>query len=173
MPLSFCYAFLLADFEGGLALFAKDSSLLAASPSSEVWRSPPTGELLAKTAGQLAAQFSIVFADPIGNESLVMVAASANGSVAVGAFSPANLARRSLADTFSSEGQGFVLMMDDQGRLLYQAGAVPSGEAEISQHPGVAEALRGQTGTTYLSIGDSEHVVAFSPIPPVGWALVI
>jgi signal transduction histidine kinase len=168
------YAFLLADFEGGLAVFANDGSLLASSPSSETWRSRPTTELLAKTAGQLTAQFSIAFADPAGNEALVMVAAaSANGPIAVGAFSPASLARRSLTDTFSSAGQSFVLMVDDQGQVLYNAGAVPSSEAEISQHPGVAEALRGQTGATYLSLGDSEHVVAFSPVPPVGWALVI
>ena len=37
----------------------------------------------------------------------------------------------------------------------------------------MAEALRGQSGSTYLQVGGSEHVVAYSPIPQLNWALVI
>jgi signal transduction histidine kinase len=37
----------------------------------------------------------------------------------------------------------------------------------------VAEALRGESGVTYVQVGDSEHVVTFSPIAPVGWALAL
>jgi signal transduction histidine kinase len=32
--------------------------------------------------------------------------------------------------------------------------------------------LRGETGTRYVKVGDSEHVVAYSPVAPTGWALL-
>jgi signal transduction histidine kinase len=43
----------------------------------------------------------------------------------------------------------------------------------VTDHPGVAEALRGESGATYVHVGDSEHVVTYSPVAPVGWALVL
>jgi signal transduction histidine kinase len=36
----------------------------------------------------------------------------------------------------------------------------------------VREALSGQSGATYQQAGDSEHVVAYSPVVPLGWGLV-
>jgi signal transduction histidine kinase len=36
----------------------------------------------------------------------------------------------------------------------------------------VAQALRGESGTTYVKQGNAEHVVAYSTIPPTGWALI-
>lgn len=39
-------------------------------------------------------------------------------------------------------------------------------------HPGVAEALRGESGTTYIEQDNVEHVIAYSPITPAGWALI-
>jgi two-component system sensor histidine kinase UhpB len=37
----------------------------------------------------------------------------------------------------------------------------------------VAEALAGQSSTTFMPAEDGEHVVAFSPVVPMGWALVV
>jgi signal transduction histidine kinase len=62
--------------------------------------------------------------------------------------------------------------VDDQHHLLYQTGT-PRPESDLTQHPGVANALRGESGTTYLIVGGSEHVVAYTPIQPAGLALVI
>src|SRR3990172_4318393 len=39
------YEFLLADFEGGLALFAADGALTASSNSPELWLARPAAEL--------------------------------------------------------------------------------------------------------------------------------
>lgn len=167
------YAFLEADFEGGLALFAANGTLLTASRSPEVWLGRPTARLILDTTGRPETRFSAAFVDPADNQPMILVAASTPGGLtAVGAFSPAALVRRSAGDMLSSNGPGFILLVDDKGQLLYQGGVTPPAEAEITQHPGVAEALRGESGAIYLSFGSSEHVVTFSPIAPVGWALV-
>ena len=39
-------------------------------------------------------------------------------------------------------------------------------------HPGVAEALRGESGTTYVKKDGTEHVIAYSSIALAGWALI-
>jgi signal transduction histidine kinase len=39
-------------------------------------------------------------------------------------------------------------------------------------HPGVSEALGGESGTLYVKQGKTEHVVAYSSITPTGWALI-
>jgi two-component system sensor histidine kinase UhpB len=59
------------------------------------------------------------------------------------------------------------------GEILYQAGTPHWSDSQLEEHPGVAAALRGESGTTYLNVAGEEHVIAFSPIAPVGWALVI
>ena len=45
-------------------------------------------------------------------------------------------------------------------------------ESISPDHPGVTDALRGESGTTYLKQDKVEHVVAFSHITPTGWALI-
>ncbi|MEW5987585.1 MAG: ATP-binding protein [Chloroflexota bacterium] len=165
------YVFLQPDFEGGLALFTAGGALLAATSPAASWQSRPVAELLAQTSRQGEAQFSAAFADSSGGAMMTLVAAAADGPTAVGVFAPATLARRTLGDDFSASGQPFVLMVDGEGRLLYQDGTTPS-ESGLTEHPGVAEALRGRSGTTYLAVQGDEHVVAFSPVEPVGWALV-
>jgi len=42
----------------------------------------------------------------------------------------------------------------------------------MGAYSGVEEALRGKAGTIYIGSGDDEHVVAFAPVEPVGWAIV-
>jgi signal transduction histidine kinase len=169
------YAFLLPDFEGGLALFSADGKLLAASPaaSSEIWHARPVAELLQSVSRQSEAEFSAPFRNAANGDALIMVAAaSPNGLSAVGTFLPSNLARRALGDAIASSDQTNVIVAAQDGQMLYQLGQwldVPA----ILEHPGVAEALRGQVGTTYMSAAGREHVVAFGPVPPVGWALII
>jgi two-component system sensor histidine kinase UhpB len=55
--------------------------------------------------------------------------------------------------------------------LLFISGALAP-ESLPADHPGVAEALRGESGTLYTQMSHAEHVVAYSPIPLTGWALI-
>ncbi len=169
------YGFLLPDFEGGFALFTADGVLTASSNSLELWQARPVAELLARSAGRAEAQFSNAFDDTAGGELMIMVAATApDGPAAVGAFSPSALARRVLADAFPAGDQTKAFIVDAEGRVLYQSGIAASESDTLrGQHPGVAEALRGESGTTYIVVGNSEHVVAYTPVELVGWALVI
>jgi signal transduction histidine kinase len=69
--------------------------------------------------------------------------------------------------------QTVALLVDGQGRVLAHSGERPLGE--IRSHPGVAAALAGRSGT--LSGADTpegrELVIAYAPVEPAGWALVV
>lgn len=169
-------AFLLPDFEGGMALFAADGTFLAAANGNEFWQTQTISEYLAtlpRGSDTSEARFLPPFTDPLSGEELMLVAAAAGDFTAVGAFSPASLARRSLADIFGASEQAAAYVVTADGAVLYQTGTLPWGELPPQQHPGAADALRGESGTTYLAVAGDEHVIAFSPIPSAGWALVI
>lgn len=169
-------AFLLPDFEGGMALFAADGTFLAAANGSQFWQTQTISEYLAtlpRGNDTSEARFLPLFKDPLSGEELMLVAATAGDFTAVGAFSPASLARRALADIFGANEQAAAYVVTADGAVLYQTGTLRWGELPPQQHPGVADALRGESGTTYLAVAGDEHVIAFSPIPSAGWALVI
>jgi two-component system sensor histidine kinase UhpB len=54
---------------------------------------------------------------------------------------------------------------------LYVSGTLAQ-ESLPEDHPGVAEALRGESGTQYVQMSHAEHVVAYSPISNTGWAII-
>ncbi len=170
-------AFILPDFEGGLAIYDSTNRLIVSTLAAEFWQARGTDQYLAAAESILspggAAQFLATFPEPEGGEAVTLIAATAsNGYRAVGAFYPASLARRALSDVFNANDQAAAYLIDENGRSLYQLGAVSLSDAELAAHPGVVDALRGDSGTTYLSAEDGEHVIAFSPIVPVGWGLV-
>jgi len=172
-------AFMLPDFEGGVAIFAPDGSLQSASTALEMWQTPEVAAVLEAYTGDSASseasyetQFVSPYTDPVSGEEWMLAVAAVNGFRAVGAFSPARLAQRALSDIFGAGDQATAFVVTADGRLLYDTGALSASGGELSQYPGVADALRGESGTTYLELDGDEHVVAFSPIAPVGWALV-
>ena len=168
------YSSLLSDFDGGVLLAAGDGSVLATSNAVELWLNRPVAELLRQTDQQAGAAFSPAFTSATDGQPMLLVRAqSPTGLSAIGAFSPANLAGVTSGDRgLSSHGQEFTFIIDNRGLVLFAAGPPPA-EQDLAQHPGVAEALRGQIGTTYRMVNGSEHVIAFGPVAPVGWALVI
>ena len=160
------YAFLLSDFDGGLALFAADGELIAATDD---WRHWPLDAVFVE-----GAAFSPLFADPVSGEKMMLAAASNElGMTAVGAFSATALARQALVGAASGHHPVTAFVVDAAGQIVYLAGHEHSGNADPLTHPGVSEALRGESGATYLTLDGRERVVAFSPVPPVGWGLII
>ncbi len=169
-------SFLLPDFEGGIALFDENGRLKAVSSELGIWQDPTIPEQFKKLAEENDKE-ETVFIFPVldtqSGEEYALVAVHAGDYTAVGAFSPASLARRALANIFGAAEQATAYVVTSQGDILYQTGEPPWSNTPAHQHPGVSDALRGESGTTYLTVDREEHVIAFSPIPPVGWALVI
>ncbi|MGB3715957.1 MAG: hypothetical protein WA996_16140, partial [Candidatus Promineifilaceae bacterium] len=168
----------LPDFDGGLAFFNSDGTLLAATNDVDVWEGR---EVILRLADpglafdlRNGAQFVQAFTEPETGEEIMLVAATMpDGLMVVGAFSPANMAQRALADIFGASDRAAAFLVDSKGQMLYQLGVEPHANMEMIQHPGVEEALRGESGTTYVSVAGDEHAIAFSPIAPVNWALVL
>jgi signal transduction histidine kinase len=173
-------SYLLPDFEGGIALFTVGGDLLTASNDIEIWRARDIPQRLRtvtlNNSGSLSAEepnFLPLLTGPENDEALTLVAATAGELTAVGAFSPSSMARRALAGIFSNNDQAVAYIVTAGGDILYQTGTLPWAGTPPQEHSGVADALRGESGATYITIDGDEHVIAFSPIVPTGWALVI
>lgn len=167
----------LPDFEGGLAFFDADGELLAATNSADIWQDRDVIRRMSDPDlpydPRYEAQFIPAFTDPgSGEEIIIVTTKTPDGVTTMGAFSPANMARRALIDVFSSSDQAAAFLVNSAGQILIQFGSEPHSGLEPVHYPGVEEALRGESGAAYVSLAGDEHVIAFSPIGPVNWALV-
>lgn len=167
--------YLLPDFDFGLAFFARGGKLLAASGDTAFWQMldlslPPLQEALTR---DVPPTFLILPHPQTDTPTILTLAVTVKGGpVAVGAFDPVSLARHALAGIFVSEEGSVVYLVEATGEMLYQSGTPSDGE-DATTHPGIQEALAGNSGTNYVPVAGGEHVVSYSPIPPTGWALVI
>jgi signal transduction histidine kinase len=161
-----------------MAFFTPDGELLAATDNSGLWTNPPDelNDVLshARALAGSEAKFSNTLSHPENGDLFMFVAAAAtvDSPIAVGAFSPVSLARRTLANAFALGAQSAAFIVAQNEQVIYQIGSLSPSESSKT-HPGVSEALRGESGTTYVDVDGSEHVVAYSPIRATGWALVI
>ena len=92
----------------------------------------------------------------------------------LGAFSPKNLIDVTIGDLANS-GQVTILVISPKKPkgdfdVLYRAGPSKMDEY-VRSHPGITEALNGESGINYYQGSEGEHVVAFTPIHPIGWGL--
>ena len=167
--------YLLPDFDGGMALFDAESGLLTSSNETVNWEHTDLTKQMAETAVSAnIASFSGPFTDPGSGQLMMLVMATTpEGITAAGAFTPAGLAEKALGDIFMSGDQAAAFLTDANGQLLFQVGDFHEPGADLSEIAGIADALRGHSGTIYDSAGGEEQVVAFSSIPPLNWALVI
>jgi signal transduction histidine kinase len=165
-----------SDFDGGLAYLTSDGELLRATKGSSIWKAARQNKaLLASTSDGSNAQpiFSEPFQDPQSNQIFVIVSQYSvpRKMIVAGAFSPESLAKETLSSSYPAGESATIFLLDPNRHVIF---ASPSDSAlSISpDHPGVAEALDGQTGTRYVKVGENEHVVAYSPVQPTGWALI-
>ena len=163
------YAFLLTDFERGLALFNADGEPLAVLGAGD-WQSWPLADLF---PGATAAQLSPAFAAADGEKVTLAVATNEHGVTAVGAFSATGLARQALAGISGGGHPLAAFVVDQQRQTIFLTGHHHPASDDLLAHPGAAPALRGESGATYLTLNGQEHVVVFSPVPPAGWGLII
>ena len=161
--------FLLPDFDGGLAIFDPQGRLLAGSIPPEIWSTRPLHPWIATlSSGQTG--FSEPFVER--GEGVGMVGSSKGEAVVLGVFSMRSLLRASSLDTVVASSETSAYLVSPAGLVLASVGPSPP-EETLSEHPGVQAALRGEIGSHFLPAADGEHVVAFSPVQPTGWALVL
>lgn len=167
--------YLLPDFDLGLAFFARGGERLAYTGDQVFWAAldpslPPLQEAFTR---DVPPAFLMVPDPKTGDTVMLFLTVSEKGGpIAVGAFEPTNLVRQALAGVFIAEEGSVVYLANAAGDLLYQSGTPSGGEAPDT-HPGIQEALAGNSGTDYVPIAGGEHVVSYSPIAITGWALVI
>ena len=162
-------AFLFPDFDGGLAIFDRQGTLLASSVAAEIWNTRPLQPWLATlSAGETG------FAQPFteSGEGMGMVGSSEGAAVSLGAFSMRSLLRASTLETVAASGETSAYLVDQAGLVLASVGPPPA-TGTLSESPGIQAGLRGEIGSLYLPAPDGEHVVAFSPVQPTGWALIL
>lgn len=179
------------DFDGGLALLDSNGNLIAATNQNGFWdwvarnaqslslASSSDTSTLRQTQGGASLSTSpgtVVsgpFVDPSSQRTFVIISAysSPRGVIAAGAFSPESLATQTLSASYPAGSQVTIYLLDSSRQVLFASGA-PANKNLPADHPGLAEALRGESGTRYVPVNDNEHVIAYSPIASIGWALI-
>ncbi len=162
--------YLAEDYDGGIAIGKSNGEIIASTIPENRWSAMPLSELIVRLKND-DTEFSDPFTDT-DNGMKVLVATLRDDWIAVGAFTVTNLLRTASLGPLSDADGYSTFLTDNSGRVLTSFGtALP--EDYLSKHPGVEAALRGETGSSYLPAEDGEHVVAFSPILPTSWALII
>ncbi len=165
------------DFDIGLAIFDQQHDLMAFTGETAFWERLDLSSIITRETefadNEPVGIFTIQ--DPESQSPVMLVVASPqpDGVISVGAFSPSKLIEAALIDIVDPLAGGYAFVTDQDRRLLYQIGKTAEPEEDLPGHPGVSEALKGKSGATYLPLGVEEHVVAYSPIEPLGWALII
>lgn len=162
--------YLAEDFDAGLAILSADGDILASTVPAESWSGTAFGPFLS-SLGDGASALSPPLLDASG-EIAVLAAEWRAGRIALGASSIPGLMRMTTIPLIADTSGYDAFLTDSTGAALATIGAGVSDE-QLQNHPGVQAALRGETGSSYLPAQDGEHVVAFSPVLPPGWALVL
>jgi signal transduction histidine kinase len=163
-------AFLDPDFSGGLAVWRNDGTLVAATPD---WSFPPPSAARWAEGWKGAGEETLHLGPQRlqGHDYVILVRGMGHW-VVMGAFPGQDLLRSLFLMPYQSEQTLVALLVNQEGELLAGLGELPPRQ-QLPGHPGVQSALRGETGSSYLPGEDGEHVVAFSTIQPMGWALVL
>ena len=166
---------LLSDFEGGVTFLDGKGQLLLSADKQELWNAIVQNLQKVRLASKSepGPVISAPFLDPASKRPYVLVTvySPSKDIITAGAFSPETLARETLAASYPTDSEATIYLLDSSGQVLFFSGTSPIQNLPID-HPGVAEVLRGQSGTEYVQMDNSEHVIAYSPIPSTGWALI-
>jgi signal transduction histidine kinase len=160
-------------FNDGVAVFDMDGKLVASKGGKDFlssWINQYPDWLKFYLAVTHNVGYMTVVANPPNPGLYGLIGIFAQDSrIVVGAYSIPDLAARTLSDLQPGGGQVSIMLVSADHQVLYSQGNLSD---QSANHPGIAEALKGQTGVTYVKVGGDEHVTAYSPIPIAGWALI-
>jgi len=169
------------SLDDGLALFSPTGRLITSSNSATIWNdnsiqmSDAIADLIHRSSEQVAFSH-LLSLDSSDHKTVFIGALTPDGNLLAGAFSPANMIHNSLKNSIYEDQTNVLVIKPDNTNngfeILYQAGEEKSTE-QLSTHPAIIDALKGKSGINYYQTSQGEHVVAFSPITPIGWGLII
>jgi signal transduction histidine kinase len=162
-------SFLYSDFDGGLGVIDEDGLIIASNVSMDIENLPQLSSVISQLQEDQA-----IFSNPLldNDDAIVLVAAQGGDRAVIGAFSISSILRSTLLGITSGSEESSYFLTDNIGHLLQSEGAELSID-NVSEHLGVMAALRGEVGSSFTPAEDGEHVVAFSPVQPTGWALIL
>lgn len=165
-------SFFTSDFDLGWALYSPPGACLAAAGTLD-WDSlgsyPEIQSFLTETS--TGGNFMEWMLE--GHPVMLFSALSPKTSViAVGALSTETLIKPVIASALPLEREAHIFIVNAKGVLIYENGR-RTWEADLTDHPGVADALLGNSGTLYLRTKSIEHVVSYAVVQPLDWALVM
>jgi signal transduction histidine kinase len=164
--------YLESEFEGGLAITSNAGELLAYNVAEGWWAAQDLTGLLARSRESGAPEFATAQPRSGDEPALALVAFAGSNGSAVGAFRSDSLAGRVLDDAFPPASRSQAWIVDARQQTLYRSNATMP-ELDVAGHPGLAAALDGEGGVSFIDFQGEEHVLAFNPIPPLGWVLVL
>jgi len=166
------FTFLHLSADGSLGYLRNDGVLLARSGNPDLWQTDLLASFRDTAAANPGQAFDLVF-HPSGRESILLIAepVGPGENYAVGALALRSLAEGALGSDFYPDGQTSAYLIDRAGNVLLQLSSSDLG-ADPLAHPGVSAVLDGESGTTFTRYEGAEHIVAYSPVPVMDWALV-
>ena len=163
--------YLTGEFDAGIAFFEKNGNLRASVGAQTFWRSLP-GKAEFASMLQNKSSISSTFMNPQDGKPLILISSyEADGLVVIGALTAENLVQNIVQNNFPSDAHTAIYVIDPDYLVLYQNGPHMI-EGEPAKHPGVADVFLKKSGTTYVQVGNDEHVVAYSLISSLNWAIV-
>jgi signal transduction histidine kinase len=166
--------YLLASFPSGFGLISSSGEILAFIGNPEISEFLASTDLPSLLPGLLAGEptVGLAFPHPAHGELVNLAAINQGDRTAVGIFSPMDLAKDILEEAFSLDGHTTVFVVDASRNIIYSRG-ISTDQMDVEHHPGATEALSGRSGATYMQANGGEHIIAYSPVQPAGWALVV
>ncbi len=166
-------SFLLDDFDAGLAVFSRDGTLLVSSDQSLFWDLFQPGGYLSLQPyldDSLASPLFLAASFDTQREGFVIAALASAGvrSPIVAGLFTLSFARQTMG-AFSSGERSSYTLFDENGQLLLGS----SGNTIEGVNVSLGLALAGETGSEFVNADGKEFVVAYAPILPPGWALII
>ncbi len=163
---------LMPDFDAGVAMFNPQGQLLTMGEYQPMWHAWTADSRwqyffakLSSETGKLVLTYT-----PIDFKRLGLISSKLNdGTLVVGGFSTNELIRSTLGEILPPDRQLSIWLVGADGQLVYDTGGFGD---QYPNHPGVAEALQGESGTVYVNVDGDEHVTAYSPVTSAGWALI-
>lgn len=95
----------------------------------------------------------------------------ADGRILAGGFSPEPDIRQTVINILSGD-QARLLIVNQANTVVYYSGDLAS-LGPVLDHPGVQDALNGESGVNTVASHHGDLVSAFSYIPQAGWALIL